>query len=190
MAAGTDTLVSSVIAAVVSSSVVAALVQSYVGARLEREKAGWERELQGVTAEQARVTNRLQATFSELQTERARIIKDLYARIVRVEVILNEITLAKAIDAAVSARFRSAVSQFIDYYLPNRIWLPVDISDQIGELRSIYFSMQKQLADAQLGPFDENLKKGLIVVTGATRHTLEEVSASFRALLGAEMLAV
>ncbi|MBV8531332.1 MAG: hypothetical protein JO104_08440 [Candidatus Eremiobacteraeota bacterium] len=132
----------------------------------------------------------MQATFSELQTERARVIKDLYARIVRVEVVLNEITLAKMVDAAALGRFRSAVSQFIDYYLPNRIWLPVGLSDQIGELRSTYFSMQKQFDDAKLGHYDENLKKGLIVVTGATRQTLEEVSASFRALLGAEMPAV
>jgi hypothetical protein len=185
MAAGSDTLLNSVIAAVVSSSVVTALVQSYFGARLERDKAGWERQLNGLTAEQARVTNRLQATFSGLQTERARVIKDLYARIVRVEVILNEITLAKAVDGPVLARYRSAVSQFIDYYLPNRIWLPVDISNQVGELRSTFFSLQKRLAEP--GPFDENFKKGLIVVAGATRQALEEVSASFRALLGAEM---
>ncbi|HEY3675141.1 MAG TPA: hypothetical protein VGK84_04050 [Candidatus Tumulicola sp.] len=190
MAAWTDGLASSVIAAVVSSSVVTALVQSYFGAKLERQRAGWERELQDVTAEQTRLTNRLQATFSELQTERARVIKDLYARIVRVEIILNEITLSKAVDETLSARFHSAVAQFVDYYLPNRIWLPVEISDQVGELRSTYFSMQKQLAGVPPGSFDDNLKKGLIVVTGATRHTLEEVSASFRALLGAEMLAV
>lgn len=189
MAAGSDTLWSSIIAAVVSSSVVTALVQSYFAARLERDKAGWERQLQDLSAEQTRVTNRLQATFSELQTERARTIKDLYARIVRVEVILNEITLAKTVDASALARYRSAVAQFIDYYLPNRIWLPVDLSNQVGELRSVFFSLQKQLASVPPGQFDESVKKGLIVVTGATRQTLEEVSAAFRALLGAEMSA-
>lgn len=187
MGAGSDTLWSSIIAAVVSSSVVTALVQSYFAARLERDKAGWERQLHDITAEQTRLTNRLQATFSELQTERARTIKTLYARIVQVEVILNEITLAKAVDESTLARYRTAVAHFIDYYLPNRIWLPVELSNQVGELRSVFFSLQKQLANLPPGRFDDSVKQGLIVVRGATRQTLEEVSASFRALLGAEM---
>jgi hypothetical protein len=189
VASGSDTITSSVIAAVVSSSVVSALVQAYFGNRLERDKAGWEAQLDRVKTEQDRVSDRLRTTFTALQTERARTIKNLYARIVRVEVILSEIVLAKAVDAGALARYRSAVSEFIDYYLPNRIWLPAGLSNQIGELRSTFFSLQKSLANAPPGPYSANFKAGLVTAKGATAHALEEVSFSFRELLGAETIA-
>jgi hypothetical protein len=186
VAGDSDTITSSVIAAVVSSSVVAALVQAYFGNRLERDKARWEAQLDGVKTEQDRVSDRLRTTFTALQTERARTIKNLYARIVRVEGILLEIVLAKAVEGPLLDRYRSAVTDFIDYYLPNRIWLPAGLSNQVGELRSTFFALQKALASAPPGPYGANFKAGLVSAKGATAHALEEISSSFRDLLGAE----
>jgi hypothetical protein len=80
------------------------------------------------------------------------------------------------------------VAAFINYYLPNRIWLPSVVSDQVNELRSTFFSMQKAIALAERDvPITDDFKTGLIVAKGATARTLEEVSASFRELLGAEL---
>jgi hypothetical protein len=190
VAADSASLGTTVLTAILSSSLVTAIAQAYFNTKLENQKTGLQEKLSAVEAEQTRLTNRLQATFSTLQTERAHAIKELYARIVRVEAILNEITLAGALRANDVTRYHTAVSDFVGYYLPNRIWLPSEISNQVGELRSTFSSLgkvlTKEVADGPSPSLDAGFKKGLVVVKGATAHALEDVSSSFRALLGAE----
>lgn len=176
----------------------------YFDARLEREKAqltdlinksveplraSLQQETNRLSAEQTRVTDRLQTMFSTLQTERAQAIKELYAKIVKVESLLNFITVAKTITAESAEDYQEAVSALIDYYLPNRIWLPSAVSDQVNELRSTFFAMQKTINSADRNVrISKEFHQGLVAAKSTTARTLEEVSDSFRALLGAEIV--
>jgi len=96
------------------STAVQMVAKYYFDARLEREKAqltdlinksveplraSLQQETNRLSAEQTRVTDRLQTMFSTLQTERAQAIKELYAKIVKVESLLNFITVEKTITA-------------------------------------------------------------------------------------------
>ncbi len=81
------------------------------------------------------------------------------------------------------------MSALIDYYLPNRIWLPSAVSDQVNELRSTFFAMQKTINSADRNVrISKEFHQGLVAAKSTTARTLEEVSDSFRALLGAEIV--
>jgi hypothetical protein len=61
------------------------------------------------------------------------------------------------------------------------------VSDQVGELRSTFWSLGKALRRCPHDvPLSAEFRQGLHAIKFATARALEEVSATFRELLGAE----
>ncbi len=179
----------------VSSAVVSATVQLiakyYFDARLERDKAqlldAVNAKVEPLKASLQWQTDRLHTMFSALQTERLQAIKDLYIKIVNVEALLNYLAVEKTVSNESVASFSEAVHAFITYYLANRIWFPKAVSDQVDDLRSSVSSLQKVLAKAALDiPPAIDLHDVIKVMRSDAARSLEEISISFRELLGVE----
>lgn len=197
-ALGSPAVLSAIASSALVSAVVTAVLSFFFNRRLQREKAELDARLatlnntlQQQAAElsehRARVTSRLQTAFSTLQSERATVIKELYARIVAVEVIFNEIAVSRRVTEDTVSKYQASVADFVSYFLPNRIWFPSTVSQQVAELRSLLNSFEKPLAlERRSEPVSRSFREGLIVFKGATAQALEDISRSFRSLLGAE----
>ena len=146
----------------------------------------FDRKLAEISEEQKRVGDRLQATFSTLQAERAAVIKAMYAKIVETQSRLKYIASEDRVTEESAKSYADAVDAFVGYFRPNDIWLPKSVADRVEELIGLMFPLRNQIVtakrDVPLAAFEDGLRS----VQRLTTTALEELQAAFRGLLGVD----